>query len=489
MNTAFPILLLLTLCVPGKAGPADGLTDLDYLRVVPPEPAADDVARNQQEDAVVQSRKAAFKAFQAALPAQHPGLLVREGVMADASNRVVRIWAWTTHVRPGEPVEFFLSNLRGGRQYESSFVTDALPSDIDAALRHIGLKPGWPFDPAQKQLWPKGDRVVIEVLRAAAGREGALLPAVRIESSCKDGATGGPAGPFSHVFTGSKRVPDPADPSRQVYAADEFDPMSISSNYNLVNTVLDLPDRRPKEAVYGQMVLADPPLTKPFQPVIITVRPDPGSPPGGIPDLKLVAGGTSAAMTLSLQGAGDPLAGGLDDLARMITGAKKGAGLAHLTVALDPAHALRPPDLRKLASRLQQLEDDGVVRIDPPAPGTLYYRAWNPDPALLERSGRTLQPWELHLQKGAGGLAGQLVIVEEEWPGNATDPVLHETRLPLESAADLREKTTRLAEDRPAVLLVITSDDIPVRDIMAFIDPVQSAFPVIYVFGGSTPSP
>lgn len=474
------------LCACGAASASD-LVDRAYLQAPAMEIAKDDLERDRQEGRLVEARKEHFQRFSKSLPAGAPHLRIADGVVADASNRVVYVWAWSSHMGSGEPVEFFLSSIRGGRQYESSFVTDARPSDVDAALRHIGLTPGWPFDLAGKQLWPKGDRVRVDVLRA--GPDGAVLAPVRIETSCTDHTKEGPAGPYGHVFVGSARVPDPADPSRTVYAADEFDPVSISSNYNLVNTVLDLPERRAKTAVYGQMTLADPALTKPFQNVIITLRPDPDSPPGSIPTLRMAVGGEPGRIALKVTGPAAPVEGSLDDLARLLTAAKNGARLAHLALELAPGGSLTVAQVASVASRIQQAEEDGLVRIDPPPAGQLYYRAWIPDPSLLERKGRTIQPWEAHLTFGEKGGAGHLVMIEETWREDAIEPDLHETRVPLDGPDALVEKARGMADAKPAVLLVFVPPETSSSAVLGFLQKVEPLFPVIYVFGGAPSVP
>ncbi len=483
-----PFLLLFSplLCACGVVAASD-LVDRAFLGVPALEIAKDDVERDRQEERMIEGRKAHFQRFAAKLPADAPHLLIREGVVADASNRVAYVWAWSSHMGVGEPVEFFLSSVRGGRQYESSFVTDARPSDVDAALRHIGLEPGWPFDASRKQLWPKGDRVRMEVLRA--GGDGALLDPVRIETSCTDHVRGGPAGPYAHVFVGSARVPDPADPARIVYAADEFDPVSISANYNLVNTVLDLPERRPKSAVYGQMTLADPPVTRPFQNVIITLRPDPDFPPGSIPTLRLDVDGGPGRLLLRLNGPGGAVEGPLEDLARLLTAAKGGARTAHLAFHLAPGNSLTVAQLAAVAARLLQAEEDGVARMDPPPAGQLYYRAWTPEPGMRERKGRTLQPWEAHVKTGPEGGGGHLVIIEEIWREDAIEPDLHETRLPLEGPGALAAKAREMAAEKPAVLLVFVPADTAAGDVLAYLAEVVPLFPVIYVFGAAPADP
>ena len=483
-----PFLRLFTplLCACGAAYASD-LVDRAYLQVPALEIAKDDVERDQQEGRLIEARKEHFQRFTKTLPNETGPLLIRDGVLADASNRVVYVWAWSSHTGSGEPVEFFLSSIRGGRQYESSFVTDARPSDVDAALRHIGLVPGWPFDLAGKQLWPKGDRVRVEVLRA--GGDGAVLEPVRIESSCTDHAKGGPAGPYGHVFVGSARVPDPADATRMVYAADEFDPVAISANFNLVNTVLDLPERRAKSAVYGQMTLADPALTKPFQNVLITLRPDPDSPPGSIPTLRLAVNGEPGRIALNVTGTAAPVEGALDDLARLLTAAKNGASLAHLALELPAGNRLTVAQVASVASRLQQAEEEGLVRIDPPPAGQLYYRAWIPDSSLLERKGRTIQPWEAHLAFGDKGGAGHLVMIEETWREDAIEPDLHETRVPLDGPDALVEKARGMGDAKPAVLLVFVPPETAAAAVLDFLMKVEPLFPVIYVFGGASPAP
>ena len=115
--------LFLPLLCACRVATAASLVDIAYLESPALELAKDDVERDRQEGRMIEARKVHFQRFSKSLPAGAPHLRIADGVIADASNRVVYVWAWSSHTGSGEPVEFFLSSIRGGRQYESSFVT------------------------------------------------------------------------------------------------------------------------------------------------------------------------------------------------------------------------------------------------------------------------------------------------------------------------------------------------------------------------------
>lgn len=74
----------------------------------------------------------------------------------------------------------------------------------------------------------------------------------------------------------------------------------------------------------------------------------------------------------------------------------------------------------------------GLARVDSPEtkiggfkPGQFYYRAFLPEEKWRERSARLAQPLEIHVTSNDVGY----VVIDEDWSGEGTEPVLSERRV------------------------------------------------------------
>src|SRR5882672_4122693 len=89
--------------------------------------------------------------------------LVLPGLLADRKEKTVRLYGRATGLGPGDPVEFFIIPADSGKDYESLTVAFVKPSDVDRALKFIGMKAGRPVNYTENQYWPKGERVLMSV--------------------------------------------------------------------------------------------------------------------------------------------------------------------------------------------------------------------------------------------------------------------------------------------------------------------------------------
>jgi hypothetical protein len=118
-------------------------------------------------------------------------------------------------------IEFLLVS-KGGKAYESVFLTEVKAEPLDRALKQIGLKPGAP--PNAPEALPTGPGVTIHVhWKADDGKE----QQAPVEEMVLDVQTGKPLSGLQWAYTGSKWTEDPATNKRVLMA---------SQTNNLVST-------------------------------------------------------------------------------------------------------------------------------------------------------------------------------------------------------------------------------------------------------------
>lgn len=480
-----PLLLAAVSASAADPAPPAWINDA-YLRTpVPsltPETAADDALRDAFY--AEQAGKAAGLSWQRAAEGRETDgdLLLLPGLIASRSARAVWLWSWGSGMDAGEPVEFFVIHSRSGHGYETVLCTSAQPGDVHRALEFIGLKPGWPANPARQRLWPKGDRVAFTV---RALLDGADAPSERpIESFITVSATGQTLPATNHVFVGSVIEPDPENPAKKVYAADRYSPNAISANFNLEPTVFDLPRQARKEAVYGTMIRAKTPDLRRGQPAFLRITPHPDFPAGSLRDASLAATNRAGTVHFALQVDGQPdvlASTNLVDVVKGLVTAR--AACRELHLRLDLAPELNTRQIFTLASALSLLDNEAGIRVDPPAGRQLFYRAYTPRPEFRDRRERPFQPWELYLTPSAtgDGWSARLVVLEEKWPEGKTEPDLVETPVPVTDPAALRELVAG-RDFVPSVLFIFAPAELPHGEAQRWVEPVRSTFPVVYVF-------
>ena len=408
-----------------------------------------------------------------------PDQLLLPGLLADKTSGRVWLWAWATGMKAGEPVEFFLINSRSGHGYESILATSASPSEIHRALEFIGLKPGWPADPGHERLWPKGDRVRFTV----HARMGEGPRAVPLESFLSVTQTGQPMAPTNLVFVGSVMEPDAQNPGRKVYAADQFSPNAIASNYNLDATVFDLPRQARKEEVYGTLVRSEAPALAQGQPVLLRLERHPDFPAGAIRDLRLAvtwAEGKPVHRLLDEAGAELQSEAELDKLLPTLAKLRLAAKDLHLQVDLAPT--LPAFAAARVGELLSPLDQGYGIKVDPPPAGQLFYRAFSPNPDFRDRKARPYQPWEIYLTKGADGIwSGRLVILEEKWAPEKIEPDLVETSVPAPDPGVV-SKAMEGRDFLPGVVFLFAPRDLPHGEAMRWVKDIKAKFPLVYVY-------
>lgn len=410
--------------------------------------------------------------------------MVRPGLLADKTGRVVRVAAESLRLELGSPAEFPLVTATSGKDYEAHAVAFAAALDIHNALQFIGLKPGHGVDAGTLQFWPRGDRVAVTFhYQDPVTTQRVHIPVARLTVDTRTGKTL-PENGF--VFTGSEWVDVTEPATGRVYAADAFTPNCIVSHYNERTTVLDVPRRDAQSEVYSYQV-PNPVLRLPSNQVI-EVTFEPYFKDGRAHDFDFVlkvgpgSGSNTADLAYTLKdAAGQPLNTnrtfvGVLDVLEGFTGIDQAAYLTFL-----PEESLTMVSLQKVARLLDKLDTERGIRVDAPPPGHPYFRAFLPNEQHRKRESRPALAAELILENGATGATGTLVLVSMEWKGDDSTPTFSETRLPVPTVAQLIPALTS-KEDAPAVILAFVPPSMSYGAFREFIAPLLQRKTILYVF-------
>ncbi|MHB1307850.1 MAG: hypothetical protein ACYDC1_07715 [Limisphaerales bacterium] len=451
------------------------------------------------------NRDLAAKAHEVNLQRQatNPDLLVLPGVVADRNSRRVEVLVERTRLGPESPCEFTVVAETSDHGYEALLMALAKPGDVHRAIQFLGLEPGKPFDPRAHRFWPRGERFTLSV----AGADGRRL---RLEQLLVDRRTGQTLREEGFVFTGSLTVPARHDPQAQVYAADEYQPKSIVSLFNSAHSVLQVPYLAAKGEVY-QNTIVNPERPLP-EGVLLSLLIEPASPDGSprVKDLELRVRSVIPPADASLTGlarlnfldlelrdqeavlnARPTLLAVLEALARLD---RKNQD-CFLTVSI--ADEVELGDAQGLARILSTIDAEKGVRIEPPPPGQLYYRAFTPDPGLLDRKNRIHHPWELSLSNHRGPVEGTLRRIDSVWGEGGSVPELEATEFPIAGPEDLRQTLDAEAErarktgnrPRPPVMLVFAASTLRYGEMTRILAPALPAHPAVHVYLDTTLPP
>lgn len=432
-------------------------------------------------------------------------ILVLPGLVAHRKTKRVEVLAESTGLAGGSISEFLLVDQDSANGYEAILWSFARPSDVHAALEFIGVKPGERYDPAQLRFWPKGERINVSVL-PKDGTNG--VAPIRLETLILDKNTEKPLPETGFVFTGSIEVSAPDGKLGKVYAADAYDPKSVISAFNSVATVLDVPRQANQGEVYEfQVVNPDHALpggtllTLVLEPerkdgesrvknLVLDIAPGRGGSEPAAKEPRPPKAGQPFDFLLK-DSAGKPvgkdptLEGALDTLGGLM---KKGIE-PYLAVRFDEALKLR--DVRNTCLVLGLIEATSGLRIEPPAKGQLYYKAFLPDERWRDPEGRIIQPWELHLARSKGKVAGTLVFRETLWNDDSTKPEIKVNSYDAATPKAVRERLDGDTAERKAsgkspglaVLLVfVEAADLTYGELMSFVGPALTTHNTVHIF-------
>lgn len=402
----------------------------------------------------------------------------RPGVVADRAARTVRIEARATGLTNGVKTEFFLIAPNSGHDYEAVAVSLAVPSDVHAALEFIGIPPGRPVNRDALQYWPRGERVIIHLLREDGSR-------LRLEDSILDQQTGQTTARDGFVFTGSLRVPDLAStnlPPGTVYAADQIEPNAIISAFNLRTTVLDIPRLGTQTELYERQISHEGAAFRKDEPLVFLLEPEPRDPPGPrVLDLQLAVLGdpTGAAGFAVLDAASNRLAGPVSAEAAAADIASRQAGNRDVFLRFAVAGDATLRQAAEGARRVRELLQKGLVKPEPPEPGQFYYGAFDPNPKLRQRELHSVHPLEVRILREDSAWVLRLTRVELGMD-EVGEKIIREESVTVPTAAQavahIREKGSGL----PA-LLVFAPADMTFAELSALALPFQTTHPHIFI--------
>ena len=428
-------------------------------------PDSDKGFASEQNFATAQAVATAF----AELAAASDTKLAAGFTLADKAENALYVVAEASDMTPGEPVEFFITTTNSGYNYESIAVAYAPPSAIHKGLEFLGAKPGWPVNYNKLRFWPRGDHIAIDVLVAGHAPR-------RIEQLASDETTTNAIVATDFVFVGSEQVAKPGVPGETVYAADAISPQSIAANFNLLETVLDLPQQRAKSGVYGQHFYGKTNPLRPRQPVVLRFRRLALQ-----PELYLtmdVQGSTMQDLAFTLKDAAgkNHIEGGdkfTDLVASFDTLTAK--NLPHIDIAFGPDIQLGA--LRQIAQIFKQINSPTGIRIGPPVDGQLYFETFAPNEGFRDRMERPSQPFELHLKKDRA----ELIDITEKWIKGKLEPELEPKTIAVESPDQLPALIKASPNERETIF-IYAEPTMSHVDIMAYIEPVQDMFKVFFVY-------
>jgi hypothetical protein len=418
--------------------------------------------------------------------AKNADLFVRRGLLADRKERTVRLWAEATGIE-GKETEFFLISERSGHDYEALAVAFAQPGDVRDALVFIGMTPGKPVDFRACRFWPKGERVrvIFNWTPPSIAGEPVAPRAVPAELLIFDKARKAPLPADGFVFTASRRVPLPQDPTQTGYAADLFDPHSIASTYNDPDTILDVPRQASKSAVYGWQVPNPDHRFGKGQLVEVLLLPERRDGSHRVRDLSLRVApgeGANAPPRFTLTGLDAPPVFETRDVGALL-GTFQSCTNRHQDpfVSFLPDPSLPLDQVRLVCAFLEMAENRAEIRMEPPAEGHLYYRAFLPDEKYRDRANWIVKPWELDLTRTAQGATGVVTTVAEKWEKENSEPALIIDTHPAASPEALRAFLAARKIETP-VLVIHAPASLSYDTLSAYARAILSTHPTVWVF-------
>ena len=392
----------------------------------------------------------AWTQAQQKLQAGNTNVWVTRGLVADRAAHTVEFVVEATGLAAGSIAEFLVVGESSEKDYEALTVSFARAADICHALEFLGVPRGRPVKPSICQFWPRGERVKATIRQL--GRDGKTG---RSLLECLQDQRPQAMRPENLVYVGSCWT-------NAVCLADMASPGALISTYNEPTVVLDSPGRAPQGEVYGNLVVSAHGKFDKGVLLVMALTPDPlsngvarvvdvsfavqrraGATGEGLALLECVTRGTEPALGLAT----NDVKGAIERMAAL---AKAGRDL-FAAIAFDDA--LPVGATRDLARVFSMVEGQSGLRIEAPAAGQLYYKAFLPDERWRPRLDRPTQPWELRITRGQDGVwHSTLVQILEDWSKEGQlSPDLTPTEFPLARLEDLPGKIRELVDAQVVV--------------------------------------
>lgn len=420
-------------------------------------------------------------------------VLIAPNIIADRAAQTVRMLATSTGIAAGEPAEFVLVTPASDHAYEALAATRAPAAALRDALLFIGAPPGRSPNPRALIFWPKGERTLITVrpLDASASTNAWTAPRP-VEDLIIDASSRKPPRADGFLFIDAGMLPGSGDTNR-LFAPDALRPHAVVTLYNEPNTVCDVPRLAEQRSVYGRL-RANPNTELPKDTLLeFTFQPEPRTNGPRVRDGLLTVSPTEGAARPA------PTRYTLDGFDATSAGPHSTTGLTATVAALvqdgiDPyvrirfSGNLRLDEIHAACEFLDGLERDDGIRVEPPEPDQLFYRAYIPDEENRRREDRVVQPSELRLQHTTNGLTAALVDIQEKWHEDREAPERTIMEHPLGGPEDVAAASAMLAPRVP-VLLVFAPPDLTLAEANAYITPTRQTFGIIHVYLEPKPSP
>ena len=175
--------------------------------------------------------------------------------------------------------------------------------------------------------------------------------------------------------------------------------------------------------------------------------------------------------------------GKLEETLRWLkTGSEAGRDY-YLTLTMDPAMTLAQAG--QIAEIFCMLDGKGLKLNGRPA-GGLFPRAFLPEEKWRERQGRSPQPFEIHVTRGADGkLAKTLTFIAEDWNVEGLDPKLAPKDYPFEKNEELPALVDKVGTEdskKVEVLFLFAPRGLDMGTVMSILKPLEQRLPLVYLF-------
>ncbi len=413
-------------------------------------------------------------------------MLVLPGLTADRRAKRISLFAESTGLSKGSPVEFFIVGETSGHGYEALAISFATPGNVHKALEFIGMPPGRTSDLRKNMFWPKGEHVFMTFESLDADTR---LKPLRAEKLVLDSRTKKTLPEYGLVFTGGVMIEMPDQPGKKIMAVDAREPNSIASTYNAFETVMDVPFSWTQKSAYGNILVNEEHLIKAGCLLEVTIEPEykdgkrrvidllletairPGSQGKTIDDIDFhVKNSTGEELNSNLS---------LNGMLELFTTLNEQGRDPYVVVRL--AESMTAGAASEVCAILSKIDTEKGIRIEPPDPGHLYYRAFTPNDKMRSRADRFTQPLELGLSVTDTGTAAVLTKITQIWKPNSIEPDLKPDDYPASTPEEFQKKLKEVGTDMP-VIFVFADRSVTYGRIMSYIRPVFDSYPMIHVY-------
>jgi len=189
----------------------------------------------------------------------------------------------------------------------------------------------------------------------------------------------------------------------------------------------------------------------------------------------------------------EPRAGDRSDALTAVTNGGRKALLAAFGRLTESGHdpfvsvtfdaALSVSNAQAAAAWLESIEGEHGIRVEPPPPQGLFYRALIPPERLRRRADRPQQPIELHARLNNGLLNFSLATIDERWTEGAAQAELTVTSAPAANPAALLKALA--ARPQPPVLLIFTDPAATLGQLRPYLDISRPTHPTVHIYTGA----